>query len=98
MKEITTRLGRKKTIPETGIGFSVPDPRIEDGDRTHCHVCGREVSVKWNFCPCCGNEVNSTSREERQAQAVDEIVSIIADALEKGFRAADDDTLPASPS
>lgn len=33
------------------------DERINEKDRTECKRCGREVSVKWNFCPKCGNQI-----------------------------------------
>ncbi len=31
------------------------DSRIRKEDRTTCLSCGREISIKWNYCPKCGN-------------------------------------------
>lgn len=33
------------------------DPRIKEEDRTQCTVCGRDVSIKWNYCPRCGSAI-----------------------------------------
>ena len=41
-----------------GIGWTEHDPQIKESDRTHCHVCGREASINWNFCVFCGNSLN----------------------------------------
>lgn len=36
------------------------DSRIQTGDETICCGCGRVVSIKWNYCPSCGNPVSKT--------------------------------------
>jgi rRNA maturation endonuclease Nob1 len=34
----------------------VADRRIKPTESTNCHICNREVSNLWNFCPRCGNQ------------------------------------------
>lgn len=33
------------------------DDRINQEDLATCKQCGREISVKWHYCPDCGKEV-----------------------------------------
>lgn len=60
----------RSRAPSSGkLGFDVPDPRIEDGDRNHCEFCGREVSAKWNFCPQCGTSLTANAPSESLAKS-----------------------------
>lgn len=44
---------------------TIMDTRIKESDRTQCPECGREVSVKWNFCPKCGTAITKKTPSER---------------------------------
>ena len=59
--EFIDRDGRKRSTEGFTHGFTEHDPKIEENDRTHCHVCGREVSRKWNFCSNCGFAVQKSA-------------------------------------
>lgn len=36
------------------------DNRIQSGDEAFCRSCGRAVSIKWSYCPDCGNCIIKT--------------------------------------
>jgi len=41
------------------------DWRIKEEDRTQCTECGRDVSIKWNYCPNCGAPITKEKSSEK---------------------------------
>lgn len=39
------------------------DVRIKESDRTQFPVCGRDVSIKWNYFPKCGEALTKKTEK-----------------------------------